>query len=71
MFTINAVRQDQIMKKNEMNVTDAKNVTLNELQIWLEGKDDLKSLPFVVTGSSGFIGCNIVSALSSLGWNFF
>lgn len=52
-----------------MNITDSKNIVLNELRIWMEGKDTLKSLPFVVTGSSGFIGSNLVSALSSLGFH--
>ena len=55
--------------KENMDLTDTKNLVLNDLRIWMEGKDTLKSLPFVVTGSSGFIGSNLVFTLSSLGFH--
>ena len=52
-----------------MNVTDAQNLASNALKSWMFGKDELKSVPFVVTGSSGFIGFNVISTLSSLGFH--
>lgn len=51
-----------------MNITNPKDTILNELRNWMDGKDFLKNLPLVVTGSSGFIGYNLITALSSLGF---
>ena len=55
--------------RENMNITVSKNIVLNDLRIWMEGKDTLKALPIVVTGSSGFIGSDLVSTLSSLGFH--
>ena len=52
-----------------MSIVHPKASVLGPLHSWLQGKHVLKALPFVVTGSSGFIGSNVTSALSALGFD--